>query len=69
MSLKQQFFAKKHTVSKFSFYHEKSVKEVLAYSLFDRAESLCSENDGIKCELKIVASDLIQNGYPKVTIN
>ena len=44
--------------------HQKSVKEGVAYSLFDRAKSLCSNQDGLNLELKKVEDDLAKNGYP-----
>lgn len=70
--LKTTVFRKKtHTGQYLNFHsnHQKSVKEGVAYSLFDRAKSLCSNNDDLKTEIKKVEQDLVRNGYPQPTIN
>lgn len=61
--LKTSVFRKKtHTGQYLNFEsnHQKSVKEGVAYSLFDRAKSLCSNNDELKLEIKKVEQDLIK---------
>ena len=70
--LKTVVFRKKtHTGQYLNFEsnHQKSVKEGVAYSLFDRAKSLCSHNDGKLEEIKKVEHDLAKNGYPRSIIN
>lgn len=66
----RQFFSKKHTWLhlKFLFNHQKSVKEGMAQSLLDRDETLCSNNDEIRIEIKYVNNDLLENDYPQQTI-
>jgi predicted GIY-YIG superfamily endonuclease/uncharacterized protein (UPF0335 family) len=66
--LKTTVFRKKtHTGQYLNFQsnHQKSVKEGVAYSLFDRAKSLCSNNDDLKVEIQKIEQDLVQNGYPQ----
>ncbi len=70
--LKTTVYRKKtHTGQYLNFLsnHQKSVKEGVAYSLFDRAKSLCSDQDGKLEEFKKVESDLANNGYPQSMIN
>ncbi|WP_221936005.1 hypothetical protein, partial [Klebsiella pneumoniae] len=60
------FREKTHTGRYLNFQsnHQTSVKEGVAYSLFDRAKSLCSNHIDLKVEIKQVENDLLKNGYP-----
>lgn len=67
-TLRTTVFRKKtHTGQYLNFQsnHQTSVKEGVAYSLFDRAKSICSNQDGLNEEIKRVEEDLINNGYPR----
>src|SRR5436190_22366147 len=69
--LKTTVFRKKtHTGQylNFSSNHQKTAKEGVAYSLFDRAKTLCSNENSLKVELKKVENDLLKNGYPQSII-
>jgi len=70
-TLRTTVFRKKtHTGQYLNFNsnHQKSVKEGVAYSLFDRAKSICSNQDGLNEEIKKVEKDLASNGYPQSII-
>ncbi|XP_054260153.1 uncharacterized protein LOC128984810 [Macrosteles quadrilineatus] len=71
-SLRSSVYRKKtHTGQYLNFQsnHQISVKEGVAYSLFDRAKSICSNQDELKDEIKKVEQDLASNGYPRSIIN
>src|SRR5436190_21046522 len=68
--LKTTVFRKKtHTGQYLNFTsnHQKTVKVGVAYSLFDRAKSLCSNENSLKSELKDVENDLLKKGYTQST--
>lgn len=66
-SLKTSVYRKKtHTgrYLNFNSNHSTSVKEGVAFSLFDRAKSVCQDKSMLDKEFKLIACDLKQNGYP-----
>ncbi|XP_054257426.1 uncharacterized protein LOC128982489 [Macrosteles quadrilineatus] len=71
-SLRTSVYRKKtHTGQYLNFQSNQqiSVKEGVAYSLFDRAKSICSNQDELKDEIKKVEQDLASNGYPRSIIS
>ena len=70
--LKTSVYRKKTHTGKylnFNSNHCSSVKEGVAYSLFDRAKNVCEEKTALNQEIKVITNDLKNNGYPQKTIN
>lgn len=71
-SLKTEVFRKKTHTGRYLHYksnHTESVKEAVAYSLFDRAKSVCLEKTTLATELTKISHDLQKNGYPQKLID
>lgn len=71
-TLKTEVFRKKTHTGRYLNYksnHCESVKESVAYSLFDRAKSVCCERETLDAELNKISQELKNNGYPQKVID
>lgn len=70
--LKTEVFRKKTHTGKYLNYtsnHSESVKESVAYALFDRAKAVCFEKETLVAEQNKISKELKNNGYPLKTIS
>jgi hypothetical protein len=71
-ALKTEVYRKKTHTGRYLNYksnHCESVKESVAYSLFDRAKSVCSDKVTLDTELNKITQELQNNGYPAKVIS